>query len=263
MSYSEKAIKRLFARSQNQCAMPGCTGQIVVGETVVGEICHIRARRKRGPRFDSRLSLAERNAYENLLLLCRTCHRLIDSDDTKYSVGLLSDIKTMQEKEGGMELSSAERHAALLLLENLKPKRATSGTASDGGIVVAIGGDNNGRVTINQTKSGSPSTSGKYPANSIGADANFAGYADYLFGLGVDYWKGVDAMSPGRLGQMIKRRFRLKQRTRNHLPVDRFGELVEFIIDKILNPSPVGKRHFRNGTKPCRSFEEWRSGPMS
>jgi len=242
--------------------MPGCTGAIIVGETVVGEICHIRARRKKGPRFDSDLSLAERNAYENLLLLCRTCHRLIDSDEVKYSVELLSDIKVIQEKEGGLELNSSQRSDALLLVESLKPKRRTSASAKDDGIAVAIGGDNSGDITINQTRSGPKAKSGKYPANSIGADANLAGYVDYLFGLGVDYWKSVDAMTPGRLGQKIKRRFRLKLKTRNHLPVDRFEELVDFIIGDILQLSPVGKKHRRQGTKLCRSFDEWRSGPM-
>jgi hypothetical protein len=80
------------------------------------------------------------------------------------------------------------------------------------------------------------------------------GYIDYLFGLGVDYWSGVDAMNPGQLGKKIKNRFRLKAKTRNHLSVDRFRELAEFIINDILVPSPVGKRHIRNGTKLCRSL---------
>lgn len=69
-------------------------------------------------------------------------------------------------------------------------------------------------------------------------------------------------MNPGRLGRKIKTRFRLKQRTRNHLTVDRFNELVDFLIKDLLEPSPVGKRHRRNGTKLCRTFEEWRTGPM-
>jgi len=66
------------------------------------------------------------------------------------------------------------------------------------------------------------------------------GYIDYLFGLGVDYWMGVDAMNPGRLGMMIKNRFRLKAKTRNHISVDRFQELAEFIVNNILAPSPAG-----------------------
>jgi hypothetical protein len=72
MSYSEVTIKRLFARSQNQCAMPKCSAPLIIGETVVGEICHIRARSKKGPRFDATLSAAQRDEFPNLLLLCST-----------------------------------------------------------------------------------------------------------------------------------------------------------------------------------------------
>lgn len=261
MRYSDKTIKRLFARSQNQCAMPKCTAPIIVGETVVGEICHIRARRKNGPRFDSKLTAAQRNEYGNLLLLCRTCHKLVDGDEATFSVDLLTDIKDMQENQGGLELSASDRKAAMLLIESLKPKRRVSASAKDSGIAIAVGGDNHGPITINQSKAGK-SKGGKYPANSIGADANLCGYVDYLFGLAIDYWNGTQNMSAGRLGRKIKTKFRLKQRTRNHLSVDRFDDLVSFIIHEMLEPSPVGRKHRRNGTKLCRTFEEWRWGEM-
>ena len=257
MSYSDKTLKRLFARSQNQCAMPKCTGPIIIGETIVGEVCHIRARRKNGPRFDPNLTARQRNEYRNLLVLCRTCHKLVDSNGETYTVELLSEIKELQDREGGLELDAAGRVGAQLLIEHFKPKRKTTASAGDSGVAVAVGGDNHGNITINQ-----PKTKVRYPTNSIGADANLCGYIDYLFGLAVDYWKGVDAMNPGRLGKKIKTKFRLKQRTRNHLSVDRFEELVEFIIEGMLKPSPVGKRHGRAGTKLCRTFEEFRSDPM-
>ena len=258
MSYKDKDLKRLFARSQNQCAMPKCKAPIVVGDTVVGEICHIKARRKNGPRYDPVLTLAQRNSYENLLLLCRTCHTLIDADKKTYTAELLGEIKSVQKAQGVMELNSKDRKAALLLIESLKKGNRSEASAKDGGIAVSIGGNNNGSVTINQGRSSTTAKS-RYPANSIGADANLAGYIDYLFGLAVDYWAGVPRMDAGRLGKKIKTRFRLKLRTRNHLAVDRFEELSSFIIREMLAPSPVGKRHQRNGTRLCRTFEEWRS----
>ncbi len=261
MSYSDRTIKRLFARSQNQCAMPKCIGRMVVGETVIGEICHIRARRKNGPRFDPNLTPAERNAYENLLLLCPTCHKLVDRNAATYSVDLLTDIKTVQENEGGLELSPSDRRAAMLLIESLKPKSRAKASARGNGVAIAVGGDNHGNITINQPSVGK-SKGSRYPKNSIGADANLCGYVDYLFGLAIDYWQGATNMGPARLGKKIKTKFRLKQRTRNHLPIDRFEELVSFIVHEMLEPSPVGKQHRHNGTKLCRTFEEWRSGPM-
>jgi hypothetical protein len=107
-----------------------------------------------------------------------------------------------------------------------------------------------------------PPPKSKYPANSIGADANLVLYIDYLFGLAIEYWEGVEDMNPGRLGKKIKQKFKLKLRTRNYLSVERFDQLVDFIIDDLLKPSPAGKRHLRQGTKLCRTFEEFRSGPM-
>jgi hypothetical protein len=40
---TERTIERLFAVSGNQCAFPGCTANLVIGDTVTAEICHIKA----------------------------------------------------------------------------------------------------------------------------------------------------------------------------------------------------------------------------
>jgi hypothetical protein len=48
-------VKRLFAFSKNQCAFPDCTIPIVEASGVVtGIICHIKARNRGGPRYDTR-----------------------------------------------------------------------------------------------------------------------------------------------------------------------------------------------------------------
>lgn len=254
-------IKRLYAKSSNQCAFPKCTAPIIVDGIAVGEICHIRARRKNGPRYDATLSSADRDSYANLLLLCRTCHKLVDSDPERYTSKLLEDIKCFHETAGECEVTPQAAHYAQLLLSSfIKPSKA-SAKACDRGVAIAVCGDVKAPITVNHsTKRESPTS--KYPSNAIGADANMAGYVDYLFGLGVDYWEGIPTMPPGRLGKKIKTKFRLKNKTRNHIPVERFHDLVDFIITKILMPSPVGKRHLREGTKLCRTFNEWRYGPM-
>jgi hypothetical protein len=251
-------IKRLYAKSCNRCAMPQCPSPIVVNGIAVGEICHIKARSKKGPRYDAMLSAKEKDAYPNLLLLCRTCHKLVDSDEKTYTADLLNDIKSMHEADGGLEITPQVARDAELLLRAHSPDRKTKAIASGHGVAIAVGGDNRAPITVNQAKS----MKSRYPSNSIGADANMAGYVDYLFGLGVDYWKNVPQMNPGRLGKKIKTKFRLKTRTRHQLPVQRFQELVDFIVADILIPSPVGKRHTRNGTKLFRTFDEWRHGKM-
>jgi hypothetical protein len=236
MSYSDLTIKRLFVKSQNQCAMSQCNSPILIGDTVVGEICHIRARRKNGPRYDPSLTLKQRNDFSNLILLCGTCHKRVDASPAIFTAELLTDLKAIQSKT------------------------KTTATVSGSGVAVSIGRDNFGKITIQQSSTNKQQNS-KYPNNSIGADANFSGYIEYLVDLANQYWAGVQNMSPGRIGSKIKRKFRLGKRTRLHLGVQRFDELVKFLISEILTPSPVGKKHTRNGTRLCRSFEEWCRDP--
>ena len=260
MSVTLPVLKRLYAKSNNRCAMPKCAAPIIVQEIPVGEICHIKARNKKGPRYDATLSAKEKDDYSNLLLLCRTCHKLIDSDQKKYTTECLADIKIVHERNGGLEITAeVARHAALLLAKAKSGNKATA-SASGHGIALAFGRDNHGSINISQEIK-APIKS-KYPRNSIGADANLGGYVDYLFGLGIDYWKSVDAMPPGRLGRKIKTKFHLKTRTRQYIGVHRFQELVDFIIAEILAPSPVGKAHRKNGTRLCRTFDEWCHGKM-
>ncbi|MEB8341299.1 NACHT domain-containing protein [Streptomyces endophyticus] len=81
--------KLLWGRSWNECAFPGCSQELTVdldAETtpqktvVLGEEAHIVAREDEGPRGDPGVPLADRNAYDNLILLCPTHHTLIDKD---------------------------------------------------------------------------------------------------------------------------------------------------------------------------------------
>lgn len=261
MSVKVTTIKRLYAKSSNQCAFPKCTAPIIVDDIVVGEICHIKARRKNGPRYDPTLSATDRDSYENLLLLCRTCHKLIDADPERYTSEVLKEFKHKHEARDICEITPQLAHDAQLLIQSLKKEPKTSAKASSQGVAIAISGDVKAPITVNQSTQRKPLAS-KYPKNAIGSDANMAGYVDYLFGLGVDYWKNVPNMTPGRLGKKIKTKFRLKTKTRNHIPVERFKELVDFMITEILKPSPVGKKHSREGTKLCRTFNEWRYGQM-
>lgn len=261
MSYSEATIKRLFARSLNQCAMPQCPAPIIIGGTVVGEICHIRARRKNGPRFDPNLTAGQRDEFANLILLCATCHKRVDSEKHTFTTELLTDIKALHESKGEVEMNPEIRRQAAILFQHLSPRRALKATASGSGIAIVVGRDNHGPINIQQAAPRKEPKS-KYPSNSIGADANLSGYVEYLMELAYEYWERVVTMSPGRIGKKVKTKFRLGKRTRLHLGVQRFQDLVDFLINDILATSPVGRRHLRNGTKLCRTFDEWCHGQL-
>src|SRR2546427_146067 len=85
-------IKILFACSGNRCAFPGCEQRLVEPDTsddsarVVGEIAHIVADSRQGPRGCWQLSTEDLNRYPNLILLCPTHHRVVDSQPKTYSV---------------------------------------------------------------------------------------------------------------------------------------------------------------------------------
>ena len=244
---------------------------VIDEDTVLGEICHIRARRKGGPRYDPSLSEEQKNSAANLVLLCPTCHTLVDKDRSgAFSVEWLEAIKAEHEQGAAIEFTSVEARLALAILakhttkgqKRIATQSATSGggsaTARTYGIAIAIGGNNLGDIHVKQ--SAARGTRG-YAANSLGADSNLAGYVDYLCELWVRYMKplGIEEEAlRGRIGKNIKTKFRLAKRTRNDLPAERFWDLAAFLNDE-LAATPVGKKHLRRGTKLCSTFAEWRS----
>lgn len=121
---------------------------------------------------------------------------------------------------------------------------------------VQVGGDNHGTISVT-LKQGRVEKS-KYPANSIGADADLTNYIEYLCDQWVKYMAPIEPNTDvawARVGRLIKTKFRLRKRTRNHFSASRFSELVEFLTEKLVN-TPVGKKHRKNGTKLCRTFSE-------
>ena len=90
-------IKRLFAVSGNRCAFPKCRTPIVQGSVLTGEICHIKGRRRGGPRYNPKQTSFARHAFQNLLLLCATHHTVVDADPNVYSVAVLRKMKTGHE----------------------------------------------------------------------------------------------------------------------------------------------------------------------
>lgn len=89
-SPSQSTVRRLFAVSGNCCSYPDCTSSLIADDgAVLGEICHIRARNEGGARFDASLTKAERHSFENLMLLCRNHHRIVDTRDAEHTVEML------------------------------------------------------------------------------------------------------------------------------------------------------------------------------
>ncbi len=96
---SAKTYNLLYAKSSNRCAFPGCKNPITVGQTLVGNVCHIKAARPGGPRYDPKQTNEERHGYENLLLMCSIHNKVVDSDEATYTVERLKQMKADHEAE--------------------------------------------------------------------------------------------------------------------------------------------------------------------
>ena len=107
-NYNRGDRAALIAFSAGTCYWPGCHKPIV--ERAAGtfkvtlDIAHICALNETGERFDPEMSDDERNAFENLIVLCRLHHQMVDEGGVgaKYSVELLRRWKHERER-GGIE----------------------------------------------------------------------------------------------------------------------------------------------------------------
>ena len=99
---TDKVRKVLWARSGNLCAM--CKKPLILenvadgNPTVVGDECHIVSDAKDGPRYDAAFPAQEIDQVENLLLLCKVHHKLVDDNASTYTRALLMQLKDNHEK---------------------------------------------------------------------------------------------------------------------------------------------------------------------
>ncbi len=93
---------RLKLLSNNQCASEDCTNALVSVNTNLGKIAHIEAAEPGGPRFNPAMSVDARRHYNNLILLCGSCHDIVDNPENehKYPVSLLKEWKAIHEAKG-------------------------------------------------------------------------------------------------------------------------------------------------------------------
>lgn len=93
--------KNILAASGNECAFPGCTRLIfdLQHETLIGTICHIRARCENGPRFSAAQTEDENRGYGNLVAMCAEHSKIIDGPKwASFAVETLTAWKTEHEQ---------------------------------------------------------------------------------------------------------------------------------------------------------------------
>lgn len=95
---SSSTLRQLYILSGNLCANPACNTVLLnANGTIVGEVCHIRAEKPGGARYDAKMTDENRRAAANLILLCNVCHKLVDTERKKYTVPILTKWKSDRE----------------------------------------------------------------------------------------------------------------------------------------------------------------------
>ena len=173
---SEKTIRRLFVLSGNVCAFPECSLPIVEDAgTVTGEICHIRAQKSGGPRFDATQSEADRHAFDNLILLCRRHHKIVDAEPDLYSVDALQEIKAIQEAQLGRPEQATDAFYAKILLNAARRLEINN---NSGNVVVDSPGTIVGSAV--HVKASRRAVKIAPPAGTIGANQDASRYVQHL-----------------------------------------------------------------------------------
>lgn len=102
MAISDRVRKILWGRSGNRCAI--CRHELVVAatlvddESVVGDECHIVSGKTEGPRHEPTLPTDGFDEPDNLILLCRVHHKMVDDQHENYTIEVLQKLKMDHER---------------------------------------------------------------------------------------------------------------------------------------------------------------------
>ena len=165
-------LRRLFAAAGRTCAFPGCERPNFDGQgRQLADVAHICSDKPGGARYDPDQTEAERQGFDNLVVLCGTHHRQVDVAPEDYPVTFLHAIKAAQEASSGPSAAStrpARSSASTVVAGNVGPTVVASPHAVVGQA-----------VTVRTSRGGAKI---QPPAGTIGSDARASRYISYLIG---------------------------------------------------------------------------------
>ena len=128
MAIPSTDIKLLWGRAGGRCSNPSCRRDLTRFVNVspgfhVGEMAHVIAQSPAGPRGEPS---GGADAYDNLILLCPTCHTALDKRPDLYTEATIRKWKSDREKEvmqAGQskiyeDVSVLKRAIGMMLIEN-------------------------------------------------------------------------------------------------------------------------------------------------
>jgi len=98
MAISDNVKRKLWAASGGFCAKPDCHTDLFPffdnGEiTNIDELAHIIGQKSNGPRGNNILQLSKRDEFDNIILLCPTCHTIIDKNPSLFPENIILEWK--------------------------------------------------------------------------------------------------------------------------------------------------------------------------
>lgn len=111
--------RKLFAESAGTCLFCNTslfTERRIGGSSLpIAERAHVVAHSRKGPRGNSQMSNGDRSTPTNIVLLCPTCHTIVDNDPTGYPAELLLAKKQARtaavERIGGVPIFTSRNDA--------------------------------------------------------------------------------------------------------------------------------------------------------
>lgn len=101
--YPLSDVKILYGLASGRCAFPNCRRELILDPVPgdcrkqIGKIAHIVGHSGGGPRADPSYPQGKLDTYHNWILLCPTCHDIVDALNSAYTIADLRGIKTEHE----------------------------------------------------------------------------------------------------------------------------------------------------------------------
>lgn len=112
--FRQNTINTLTKRAGQRCSNPDCEKATSGGHSdatkaiIIGEAAHIQGQKlTKSARYNPNMTPVQRRSIENGIWLCRGCHKIVDTDPTKYPVSLL--LKWKKDRESNALKNSGEK----------------------------------------------------------------------------------------------------------------------------------------------------------
>lgn len=145
-NFPRRVVDALGRRVSFHCSNPECWVQ-TIGAALnpldilnIGVAAHITAAAVGGPRFDAKLTSAERSDYSNGIWLCQNCAKMVDNDPVTFSVYTLRKWKWAAEQRANREVGrpTSVIEAARVVTQRFKTAAELTATPEASAITHAL-----------------------------------------------------------------------------------------------------------------------------